>query len=180
MLSFYQAVEVPVISAFLVPTISHGSSSAKVRNSLAITSDVKPPPLIALEEHDLSTKIPGGRAHFVVQGELNIFCQILVSKLETLGDEWIQDLNKGNASLQVISPHTPHLGAPPFCVEANNNDLAATISKAPTRPARLAILSVSVPTAAANELGRCVKELVSVGAVVPNRLTDDVYGTAIF
>ncbi|KAK9317526.1 hypothetical protein V1524DRAFT_445346 [Lipomyces starkeyi] len=97
----------------------------------------------------------------------------ILSKLESLGEERIQDLDKGKVSLQVIS-HGPGNISPPVCSVAND-DLASAVSRNPTRLAGFAMLPMSEPAAAAKELERCVKELGFVGALVDNHLNGQFY-----
>jgi predicted TIM-barrel fold metal-dependent hydrolase len=53
-----------------------------------------------------------------------------------------------------------------------SNELAQAISKNPSRLAGFAVLPMTEPKAAANELSRCAKELGFVGALVDNHLAD--------
>ena len=128
-------------------------------------------PLITLEEHYISPKVreasAAARAHYAN------FPSHLLSKLESLSDERIQDLDKGNVSLQVIS-HGPG-DIPSHICSAANDDLASAISKNPSRLAGFAMLPMSEPAAAANELERCVKQLGFVGALVDNHVNGQFY-----
>ncbi|KAK9494190.1 hypothetical protein V1508DRAFT_49195 [Lipomyces doorenjongii] len=128
-------------------------------------------PLITLEEHYASPKVseasPEARDHY------SNFPPHILSKLESLGEERIQDLDKGKVSLQVIS-HGPGNISPSVC-SAANNDLASAVSRNPTRLAGFAMLPMSEPAAAAKELERCVKELGFVGALVDNHLNGQFY-----
>jgi predicted TIM-barrel fold metal-dependent hydrolase len=122
-------------------------------------------PLITLEEHYASSKVVG--IHY------SEFPQHMVSKLKSLGDERIQDMDKGDVSLQVIS-HGPLIASPSACLEAND-ELAAAISKNSKRLAGFAMLPMQDPKAAARELDRCVKELGFVGTLVDNHLDGQFY-----
>ena len=128
-------------------------------------------PLITLEEHYISPKVreasAAARTHYAN------FPSHLLSKLESLSDERIQDLDKGNVSLQVIS-HGPG-DIPSHICSAANDDLASAISKNPSRLAGFAMLPMSEPAAAANELERCVKQLGFVGALVDNHVNGQFY-----
>ncbi|KAE9379311.1 putative 2-amino-3-carboxymuconate-6-semialdehyde decarboxylase, partial [Stipitochalara longipes BDJ] len=117
-------------------------------------------PLITLEEHYVSQEAES--SHFIG------FPQELLTKLKSLGDERIEELDKGGVSIQVIS-HGPFEGSPDMCHKANN-ELTEAISKNPTRLAGFAVLPMTDPKAAANELSRCVRELGFVGALVDNHL----------
>jgi predicted TIM-barrel fold metal-dependent hydrolase len=96
----------------------------------------------------------------------NNFSPHLLYKLNSIGDERIQDIDEGRVSLQVIS-HGPGEAALSVCT-ATNDDLAAAISKNPTRLAGFAVITMSQPTAAARELTRCVKDLGFTDAPVEN------------
>jgi predicted TIM-barrel fold metal-dependent hydrolase len=97
----------------------------------------------------------------------------VLSKLKSLGDERIQDMDKGDVSLQVIS-HGPLIASSSACLGAND-ELAVAISKNSKRLARFAMLLMQDPKAAARELARCVKELGFVGALVDNHLDGQFY-----
>jgi len=125
-------------------------------------------PLITLEEHYSSPKVQAAS-----EEDYKHFPPHLLSKLNCLGEERIQDLDKGNVSLQVIS-HGPGNIAAPVCSEAND-DLARAISENPTRLAGFAMLPMREPAAAAQELERCVKELGFVGALIDNHLSGQFY-----
>lgn len=131
-------------------------------------------PLITLEEHFISSKLRAVESvdHFVG------FPQHIVAKLESLGDERIQDLDKGHVSLQVLS-HGPGDRSPDLCVLAND-DLASAISKHPTRLAGFAMLPMTEPIAAAKELERCVRELGFLGALVDNHANGQFYDAERF
>jgi predicted TIM-barrel fold metal-dependent hydrolase len=128
-------------------------------------------PLITLEEHYVSPRV--SKASAAARAHYAHFPPNILSKLECLGDERIQDLDKGNVSLQVIS-HGPGDIAPLIC-SAANDDLASAISKNPTRLAGFATLPMREPVAAANELERCVKKFGFVGALVDNHLNGQFY-----
>ena len=130
-----------------------------------------PLPLATLEEHYASPKVsessPETRSHYAN------FPPHILSKLESLGEERIRDLDQGNVSLQVIS-HGPGNISPTVCSTAND-DLAFAVSQNPTRLAGFAMLPMSEPAAAAKELERCVKQLSFVGALVENHLDGQFY-----
>ncbi|KFZ05971.1 hypothetical protein V501_07855 [Pseudogymnoascus sp. VKM F-4519 (FW-2642)] len=126
-------------------------------------------PFITLEEHYVSVK---ARETDTVDDYAS-FPQHMVTKLRSLGDERIQDLDKGNVSLQVIS-HSPGTRSPAVCLAAND-ELAAAISKNPTRMAGFATLPMKEPEEAAKELERCVRDLAFVGALVDNHADGKFY-----
>ncbi len=100
-------------------------------------------PLITLEEHYVSRIV----REAIQTDDHATYPPHVVSKLGTLGDERIQDLDNGSVSLQVIS-HGPGDNSPAICSEAND-DLASAISKHPIRLAGFAMLPMSEPAAAA-------------------------------
>lgn len=125
-------------------------------------------PLITLEEHYISRE--AGSSHFAG------FPQELITKLESLGEERIKDLDNGGVSIQVIS-HGPLESSPDVCLKANN-ELAQAISRNPTRLAGFSVLPMTDPKAAANELSRCVKDIGFVGALVDNHLEEGGFTTS--
>ncbi|KAA8646459.1 hypothetical protein EYZ11_000267 [Aspergillus tanneri] len=128
-------------------------------------------PLITLEEHYVSPKVRESNTE--AQAQYAAFPAHILSKLECLGDERIRDLDKGHVSVQVIS-HGPGDASPTICTAAND-DLATAISRHPTRLAGFAILPMREPSAAAQELQRCVTQLGFVGALVENHLNGQFY-----
>lgn len=125
-------------------------------------------PLITLEEHYSSPKVLESSEG--VGALYKNFPPPLLHKLNSLGDERIQDLDRGNVSVQVIS-HGPGEAPPSVCTAAND-DLAAAIAKHPARLAGFAMLNMSQPAAAVRELRRCVQDLGFVGALVENHDAD--------
>ncbi|OJJ32715.1 hypothetical protein ASPWEDRAFT_52871 [Aspergillus wentii DTO 134E9] len=128
-------------------------------------------PLITLEEHYSSRKITQSTPE--TSALYATFPPHLNAKLENLDDERVNDLDKGNVAVQVIS-HGPGDFPPPLCITAND-DLATAVSKHPTRLAGFAMLPMAEPVAAAEELERCVRQLGFVGALVENHLNGQFY-----
>ncbi|KAJ5609095.1 metal-dependent hydrolase [Penicillium herquei] len=126
-------------------------------------------PLITLEEHYVSPHTRAAQEH----DEFAAFPHDLVRKLNSLDEERVQDLDRGNVSLQIIS-HGPGDMPASICTAAND-DLASAISKYPNRLAGFALLPVSNPTAAADELERCVRNLGFVGALVDTHINGEFY-----
>ena len=131
---------------------------------------------ITLEEHYISPAVRD--ASQTSRDQYAGFPAHVLSKLECLGEERIQDLDKGKVSLQVIS-HGPGDGSPSICSEANDG-LASAISSHPTRLAGFAMLSMGEPVAASKELERCVKHHNFVGALVDNHLDGQFYDNERF
>lgn len=123
-------------------------------------------PLITLEEHYSSPKVLESSKG--IGAFYNNFPPHILHKLNSLGDERIQDLDQGKVSLQVIS-HGPGEASPSVCTAAND-DLATAISKNPTRLAGFTMITMSQPAAAVRELIRCVQELGFVGTLVENHV----------
>ncbi|KAJ5723325.1 metal-dependent hydrolase [Penicillium malachiteum] len=126
-------------------------------------------PLITLEEHYVSPHVRAAQEH----DEFAAFPHDLVRKLNSLDEERVQDLDRGSVSLQIIS-HGPG-DMPASVCTATNDDLASAISKHPNRLAGFALLPVSNPSAAADELERCVKNLGFVGALVDTHINGEFY-----
>ncbi|GAD94842.1 2-amino-3-carboxymuconate-6-semialdehyde decarboxylase, putative [Paecilomyces variotii No. 5] len=123
-------------------------------------------PLITLEEHYVSSKLREVESVDHYAG----FPQHIVTKLQSLDEERLQDMNNGNVSLQVIS-HGPGDRPPHLCVLAND-ELAQAVSKHRPRLAGFAMLPMNEPAAAAKELERCVLGHGFVGALVDNTTAD--------
>jgi predicted TIM-barrel fold metal-dependent hydrolase len=122
-------------------------------------------PLIILEEHCASSKVVG--SHY------SEFPQHVLSKLKSLNDERIQDMDKGDISLQVIS-HDPLITSLSACLEAND-ELAVAIPQNSKRLTEFAMLPMQDPKATARELVCCVKERGFGGALVDNHLDGQFY-----
>lgn len=131
------------------------------------------PPLIALEEHFLSTAV------------LNAFDEqyqeqfkaipAVKNMLEDVGDLRLSEMEKGKVSFQVVS-HAPAPGGPsPGQCRDANDQLAASISENKDRFAGFAALPVSDPKESAKELERAVKELGFVGALVDNHVNGQYF-----
>ncbi|KAL1852670.1 hypothetical protein Plec18170_005803 [Paecilomyces lecythidis] len=123
-------------------------------------------PFITLEEHYVSFKVREVESvdHYAS------FPQHIVTKLQSLDEERIQDMDNGKVSIQVVS-HGPGDRPLHLCVLAND-DLASAISRHPNRLAGFAMLPMNEPAAAAEELERCVRKLGFVGALVDNSTAD--------
>jgi predicted TIM-barrel fold metal-dependent hydrolase len=123
-------------------------------------------PLIALEEHFVSSHVPHAAQRY------ESFPKHIATKLRSLGDERLKDMDNGRVTLQIIS-HGPTGASPDECCKAND-ELAQACQRHPDRFAGFAILPMLEPIAAANELERAVKELGFVGALV-NNVTKGVF-----
>lgn len=115
---------------------------------------------IDLENHFLNSAFVGPlRAS-------NAVPEWIIDKLLSLGQLRLQEMNQGGVSLQVVS-HNPAVGTLTTCQQAND-ELHAAIQQHPDRFAGFAMLPMSDPTAAADELERCIKDLGFVGALINN------------
>lgn len=129
------------------------------------------PPLITLEEHYVSDHI---RAAQIGGDRYSSFPKRLVDKLVNLGDDLrIKDMDEGKVTLQIVS-HGP-LDADPSAVRRANNELATACQAHPKRLAGFAMLSMQEPSAAAEELERCVKEHGFKGALINNHYQGTFY-----
>lgn len=118
------------------------------------------PKLITLEEHFLSSAINGALDRY------SRWHVPILSKLESLGDERLQDMDSGAINLQVIS-HAPMVANAEDC-QRGNDELAAACKGKPRRFAGFAMLPMLQPEAAAAELERAVKDLGFLGALINN------------
>ncbi|KAH8179416.1 amidohydrolase domain-containing protein [Sarocladium implicatum] len=118
--------------------------------------------IITLEEHFASRRIT--EANEETRALYNQFPPHLLAKLHDLDQTRIEDLDKGNVSLQILS-HGPAEANAEICT-AVNDELAAAVRKHPSRLAGFATLPMEDPPAAAAELERAVRELGFVGALV--------------
>ncbi|RAO67186.1 uncharacterized protein BHQ10_003198 [Talaromyces amestolkiae] len=126
-------------------------------------------PIITLEEHYVSSAVRNA-------SDTDHYAQFpppIVSKLNTLAAERLQDLDNGHVSLQVIS-HGPGAQPPQLC-KAANDELASAVAANPTRFAAFALLPMAEPGLAVEELERCVIEHRFVGALVDNHTNGQFY-----
>ena len=134
-------------------------------------------PLITLEEHFLSPTVRAASQHGDPRER---FPEPLLQKLLSLSDERIQDMDKGNVSLQIIShSFTSGSRSPEVCRKVND-ELMSAIQANKTRYAGFAMLPMADAPAAAAELSRCVKELGFVGALVDNHVNGRFYDDEAF
>ncbi|KAL9105822.1 MAG: hypothetical protein Q9227_009078 [Pyrenula ochraceoflavens] len=126
-------------------------------------------PLLTLEEHftsDAFLTSPRNSAAF------SQFPPHIRASLQNLSHSRIAALDAGSITKQVIS-HGAGTGNLSQC-RAANDQLKAAIDEFPTRFAGFAVLPMSDPVAAADELRRCVNDLGFVGALIENHLADDL------
>jgi predicted TIM-barrel fold metal-dependent hydrolase len=129
------------------------------------------PPLITLEEHFFSTEcIKAFESRYSEQLK---FLPGLADQLADLGEIRLRYMDAGKVSLQVISqgPGNPTSSQ----CRAANEQLSAAVAKNKSRFAGFAVLPMSEPKAAAEELTRCVGEFGFVGALIDNHVDGKYY-----
>ncbi|KAI9762977.1 MAG: hypothetical protein M4579_000040 [Chaenotheca gracillima] len=131
-------------------------------------------PSITLEEHFVSSAVQEASP------DDDRFKMGNLDKLTSLQDERLQDMNRGNVSVQVIS-HAPTTSpsSVDICQRANLQ-LSDAVKSHPSRFEGFAMLPMKDPTAAAQELTRCVKEYGFVGALIDNHLDGRFYDDEYF
>lgn len=136
-------------------------------------------PLITLEEHFISS---AARTHSGDDDSLGIkrFPPTVATKLSDLSNDRLKDMDAGNVSLQVLS-HCPTNGSLPIeiCRKAND-ELKSAVESSKGRFAGFAMVPMNEPTAAAQELERCVKTLGFAGALVNNHEKGQFYDDDFF
>jgi predicted TIM-barrel fold metal-dependent hydrolase len=131
------------------------------------------PPIIALEEHFLSSAVLNA---FDEQFQEQ-FKAIPAAKemLADVGDLRLSEMAKGSISMQVLSHACAPGGPSQDQCRQGNDQLAASIQKNKDRFAGFAVLPVADPEASAKELERCVKDLGFVGALIDNHCGGKYY-----
>ena len=125
---------------------------------------------ITLEEHFRSSHVA---EHGAQEDVYSQFPKTLKDKLYDLSARRLSDMDAGGISHQIIS-HAPADALPEVCKMAND-ELASAISKHPTRFSGFALLPISRPEEAAQELERCVHQHRFVGALIDNHTSDGVF-----
>ncbi|CZT22401.1 related to 5-carboxyvanillate decarboxylase [Ramularia collo-cygni] len=131
------------------------------------------PPLIALEEHFLSSAVLD--AFDEQYQEQFRAIPAVKSMLEDIGDLRLSEMDKGKVAMQVVSHACAPGGPSPKQCREGNDQMAASISKNRERFAGFAALPVADPNASAKELERAVKELGFVGALIDNHVDGQYY-----
>lgn len=125
------------------------------------------PPLIALEEHFLSTAVLD--AFDEQYQEQFKYLPGVKDKLKDLDVVRLNDMDKGRISLQILSHAAAPGGSPEMC-RKGNDELADAVRRHTDRFAGFAVLPVGDPEESAKELERCIKQLGFVGALVDNHV----------
>lgn len=136
------------------------------------------PPLVTLEEHYISKHIRSALKEEGKPDQYDSFPEPLINKLTSLGETRLQDMDAGKVTLQIIS-HGPLDASPSACHDAND-ELAAACSTHPSRLAAFAMLPMSEPAVASDELTRCVQKHNFVGALINNHLQGAFYDDSKF
>ncbi|KAK6371389.1 hypothetical protein LTS17_009120 [Exophiala oligosperma] len=129
------------------------------------------PPLLTLEEHYYSKAIFDSFDNSMKEGIKK--WPGAIERLFDAGDLRLEEMNRGQVSLQVISHCAAENPSPDAC-RAGNDQLATEISKSgesKERFAGFAVLPMIDPEAAAVELERTVKDHGFVGALIDNKVT---------
>lgn len=133
-------------------------------------------PFISLEDHFASEAIRSspnvGRFGF------DLFPIKVQEDMYSLSERRIQDMDKGNVSLQVVS--SIPVAEPLDICQKTNNQLAAAVKESGARLAGFAMLPMGDSQAAAGELERCVKGLGFLGALIPNHVGGQYYDSEAY
>src|SRR3977135_3193600 len=125
---------------------------------------------IALEEHFLCPGFEGYWQTTVGDVDPAIYAQV-VARLSDFGQLRLAGMDKAGIARSVLSLAGPGVQAEPDVATARcnataaNDFLAAEIAKRPDRYGGFAHLAMQDPTAAADELERCIRELKLAGAM---------------
>lgn len=100
------------------------------------------------------------------------------SRIQDLGEQRLRDMDATGIDMQILSMSGPgvQIFAPAegtALARASNDELAAAVSKHPTRFAGLAAIAPQDPGAAAKELARAVIELGLKGAIINSHTRDE-------
>lgn len=134
-------------------------------------------PLITLEEHFCYSREVLYDSHdgknpytFLLQ-----YMKGMGERLLDVGKLRLEAMDQGHISLQAVShaPMAPKLDANQC--RAANDALAGHIRANPERFGGFAVLPVGDPSQAAEELGRCVRELGFLGALIDSHADDGTY-----
>jgi 2,3-dihydroxybenzoate decarboxylase len=138
---------------------------------------------IALEEHwSLPETLDDSRGFVGGSADWSRFERQILE----LGDERVSEMEKNGIDHQIVSLNAPSVQAVVSTNEAidlahrANNTMAILVNKNRKRFSGFAALPMQDPTAAANELERCVKEHGYVGALVNSFTQKDKPDTALY
>lgn len=148
--------------------------------------------IIALEEHyrsQLVDDVIPPETDFLRSSSLPPEFLRRLSKLKTLGEERIADMDAAGIDMQVLSHTVPSpeildaARAIPLAQRVND-EMAEAVTRYPQRYAAFATLPIADPSAAARELERTVQQLGFKGAMIngitQGRFLDDPFFTPVF
>jgi predicted TIM-barrel fold metal-dependent hydrolase len=128
-------------------------------------------PFISLEDHFASDAMRSSPN--VHKFGFNLFPVQVQENMFSVGDRRIQDMDKGDVSLQVVSSIPAPEGLE-IC-RRTNEQLYEAVLASNGRLAGFAMLPMADPAAAAAELERCVTKLGFLGALIPNHAGGQYY-----
>lgn len=134
-------------------------------------------PLISVEEHWLSPTITSlYRTHSTPDpNDPNGPVGSYVPKLLDVGPDRLSSLSSGNIAVQILSHVANSIAIPATTCRTVNDELSAVIRKGKGRYAAFAMLPMSEPVLAAEELKRCVTQLGFVGAMIDSNCAGKFY-----
>ena len=131
----------------------------------------------------MAPSVLGLEEHFIGQAVLEsshdaMFLDSVMENLSDLGEKRLQDMDRGNMHIQVVS-HIPDVQPPAVC-RAVNDQLSDAIQNSGGRFRGFAFLPMATPDAIADELERCVKSLGFLGALIPSHANGRYYDEAAY
>ena len=130
--------------------------------------------LISLEDHFISDAMKA-RSQNLDEFAFHLWPKELNEKLSSLGDLRISDMDKGEISVQVVSS-VPAAEPLDVCRETNEQ-LAEAVKQSRGRLRGFGSIPMDSPREAVEELGRCIRELGFLGALIPNNAHGKYYDT---
>ena len=134
-------------------------------------------PLISVEEHWLSSRVQdlyqsrGAPDAHDEKGPIGVY----MPPLKDFGQGRLESMNSGGIAIQVISHVANSIAVDAKTCAMVNDELHSLAQKNPTRYATFAMLPMSNPQAASEELRRCVKSLGFVGAMIDSNCEGKFY-----
>lgn len=130
--------------------------------------------LISLEDHFISDAMKT-RSQNLDEFAFHLWPKELNEKLSSLGELRIDDMDKGEILVQVVSS-VPAAEPLDICRETNEQ-LAEAVKQSCGRLRGFATIPMDSPREAAEELGRCIREFGFLGALIPNNAHGKYYDT---
>ncbi|OHE99372.1 amidohydrolase 2 [Colletotrichum orchidophilum] len=136
------------------------------------------PKLITVEEHFIATELFTELSDLYAE-QLKHLPEV-ANRLKDVGPLRLSNMDTNRIGLQIVS-HAPGLGPrAPRLSRLANDQLSQAVQANPARFAGFAVLPMADPDAAATELGRCVRELGFVGALVDTHVDGTHYDDSRF